>query len=109
MGSLSVVILPDTLRTIDSATFTGNYLPVGSSLTRSMRLVKFLNMSTVSCTISWDGITDHDVVPANSFVLLDVAGNRENAGAFEIQAGTQFYVKGAAGSGKFYISCYYGK
>ena len=109
MSSLSTVILPDVLRSINSASFTGNYQAVGTPLPQSMRVVKFTNVSSVTVTISWDGVNDHEILPANSFVLIDISGNRENSGTFEVQKGTQFYAKGSAGSGLMYISCYYGK
>lgn len=109
MGALSTVILPDPIRTINSATFTGSYQTVGTPTTKTMRIVKFTNLSNVTVTLSWDGVNDHEILPANSFDLFDVAGNRESSDIFEVQIGTQFYAKGSAGTGNFYISCYYGK
>jgi hypothetical protein len=109
MGALSTVILPDTLRSIDSATFTGSYQAVGTALTHGARIVKFTNLSGVTVTVSWDGVNDADILPANSFVLLDVSGAKENPQFLEVQSGTQFYVKGASSTGLFYISIYYGR
>ncbi len=109
MGSLSTVLLPETLRSIDSATFTGSYQAVGTQLTHPVRIVKFTNLSTINCTISWDGLVDAEILPANGFVLLDITGARELSGIMDIQIGTQFYVKGSAGVGLVYISCYYGR
>jgi hypothetical protein len=109
MGALSTVLLPDPLRSIDSATFTGDYQAVGTPLSNGARIIKFMNVTSVDVTLSWDGVTDNEFLPPNSFVLLDVSGNRENSQYLEVKMGTQFYVKGASGSGNFYISCYYGK
>jgi hypothetical protein len=109
MTSLSTVIIPDVLRSINSTTFTGSYQAVGAALGFATRIVKFTNNSTVGVTISWDGINAHEFLPANSFLLLDVTTNHENALTFLIQKGTQFYVSASAGTGLFYISCYYGK
>lgn len=108
MGALSTKVLPDAIRSIDSATFTGSYQAVGTKLTYPTRIVKFTNNSTVLVTLSWDGTSDHEVLPAGSFVLLDVSSDRETSNIFEIGANTQFYVKGSAGTGSFYISTYYG-
>jgi hypothetical protein len=108
MGALSTKVLPDTIRSIDSATFTGSYQAVGTKLTYPTRIIKFTNNSTVLATLSWDGTNDHEVLPAGSFVLLDVSSDKETAGIFEVGANTQFYVKGSAGTGLFYISTYYG-
>lgn len=108
MGALSTKILPDTLRSIDSATFTGSYQAVGTALTKPTRIVKFTNNSTVAVTISWDGTNDHEFLPAGSFLLIDVSSDKETSGIFEIGANTQFLVKGSAGTGSVYISTYYG-
>jgi hypothetical protein len=109
MSSGSNQIKPDALRSIDSATFTGNYQKVGTALTQAMRVVKFTNVANVGVTLSWDGVVDNEYLPANSFVLIDISGAREVSDIFEVPGGTQFYVKGAAGVGSFYISCYYGR
>jgi hypothetical protein len=108
MGALSTKIFPDAIRSIDSATFTGSYQAVGTKLTYPTRIVKFTNNSTVLVTVSWNGTSDHEILPAGSFLLLDVSSDRETSGIFEIGANTQFYVKGSAGTGSFYISTYYG-
>jgi|SRR5690349_4981725 len=109
MPALSTVLLPDTIRSIDSASFTGNYQTVGTPLSHGARIVKFTNLSNVTATLSWDGVNDNEVLPANSFVLIDVSGARENSQYIEVQVGTQFYAKGSAGTGSFYISVYYGR
>lgn len=108
MGALSTKILPDTIRSIDSSTFTGSYQAVGSQLTFPTRIVKFTNNSGVLVTVSWDGVHDHDVIPAGGFLLLDVSSDKESSGIFEIAANTQFFVKASSSTGFFYISTYYG-
>lgn len=108
MGALNIRFLPDTIRSIDSATFTGSYQAVGSVLTFPTRVVKFTNNSTVLVTISWDGTSDHEVLPAGSFMLIDVSANHEAVeNRCDIAAKTQFYVKASAGTGLLYISTYY--
>lgn len=110
MSSLSTVILPDVLRSIDSTTFNGTLQPVGGPLLHSARIIRFQNNTNMGCFISWDGINNHDYLPPGSFLLLDAASNKENSEVFDVQQGTQFYVNGtAAGTGAFYISNYYGK
>lgn len=106
-SGLDIRLYPDAIRSIDSATFTGSYQKVGSALTYPTRIVHFLNNSSVLVTISWDGSTDHAVIPSGGFILLDVSSNRETANQCEIAANTQFYVKGSASTGLFYISTYY--
>lgn len=96
---------PDPIRSIDSATFTGAYQAVGTALTRPIRLIKFVNDSSVPVTVSWDGINDHDYIPANAFSLYDLTSNEVKEDGWFIQSGTQFYVKGAAGVRFVYIVC----
>jgi hypothetical protein len=109
MGAQSTFIIPDTLRSIDSATFTGTYQAVGTPLLHGARIVRFVNNSTVLVTISWDGINANEVVRPGSDFTLNVSANREvSSDFFEVRWNTQFYVMGTAGTGLFYISCYYG-
>jgi hypothetical protein len=109
MGALSTVLFPDPVRSIDTSTFTGNYQVVGGPLSQGARIIKFTNLSNVQVTLSWDGVHDHEILPANSFVLLDISAAKENTIFVEIQKGIQFYVKGSAGIGNFIISVYYGR
>ncbi len=95
----------DTIRSIDSATFTGAYQAVGIALTRPIRLIKFVNDSSVPVTVSWDGTHDNDFLPANSFSLYDLTANEAKEDGLFVQEGTQFYAKGAAGTRSFYIVC----
>lgn len=107
MSALYVRIFPETLRSANASTFTGSYQALGSPLGHSIRLVKWTNTSNVDVTISWDGINDHEILPANSFVLLDVSSNREVSNQWEIQNGLQFYIKAAVGVGSVYMSAYF--
>ncbi len=97
----------ETLRTIDSATFTGSYQALGTPLVYPSYICKLVNNSTVLVTISIDGINDVDVAPANSFWLYD-EGKVGIAGAFPaLPAGTQIYVKGSAGTANVYLVSQY--
>jgi hypothetical protein len=109
MGSLSTALYPEPLRLIDSSTLAGVYAPVGSPFLHPIRIMKITNNSDVDVTVSWDGSTDHEIVVAGSFLLLDVSTNKEAALAFEISQNTQISVKGASGTGNIYLSAYYGK
>lgn len=99
----------DVLRSINSATFTGSYQAIGTPLTYPTSLVRLVNNSSVSVTISTDGVNDNELVPLNSFVLYDVTANTPANGddAIFIPKGTQFYAKAAAGVGFFYIVSLY--
>lgn len=100
-------LYPNPLKSRDSATFTGSYQTLGTVLEHPCRLVKLTNNSTVFITISWDGINDHEVLPAGSFLLIDVSSNRQVSEIYDIAEGTQFLVKGSAGTGSVYLSSYF--
>ncbi len=106
----SVTIFPETLRSIAASGFTGSYQTVGSVLAHPARILKFTNDTNVEVLISWDGTNNHEVLPADSFLLIDISANRQISNIFSAAAGIQFYAKGASGmgnTGSFYISSYY--
>lgn len=97
----------EVLRTIDSATFTGAYQALGTPLLHPSYKCKLVNNSTSLITISNDGINDKDVAPGGSFWLYD-EGTVSQSGSFPaLPAGTQIYVKGAAGTGLVYLVSQY--
>ena len=97
----------ETLRSIDSATFTGSYQTIGTPLVHPSYICKLVNNSNVLITISVDGINDIDVAPANSFWLYD-EGKVGISGAFPaLPAGTQIMVKGSVGVGLVYLVSQY--
>lgn len=100
-------IFPETLRSRDSSTFTGSYQTLGSTLSHPGVLVKIVNNSTVAATISFDGVNDHDFIPANSFALYDIETNHGTYEQLSIAQFTQFYVKGSAGTGSVYLTVFY--
>jgi hypothetical protein len=94
----------ENLRSIDSSTFTGSYQTLGTPLLYPASIVKLINNSTVLVTISTDGINDMDVAPASSFFVYDITTNEPNSSnALFVPEGTQYLVKGAAGTGLVYL------
>lgn len=96
----------ETLRSIDSATFTGSYQAIGTPLNFPSYILKLINNSTVLVTISIDGINDVDVAPANSFWLYDET-KVLSPSIQGIPAGTKIFVKGSAGTGSVYLVSQY--
>lgn len=96
----------ENLRSIDSATFTGSYQALGTPFSNASYICKLVNNSNVLVTISIDGVHDVDVAPANSFWLYD-EGKFGIPSIQFLPAGTQFYVKGAAGTGLVYLVTQY--
>ena len=89
-------IIPDTLRSVASSTFTGAFQTLGTPLNYACPLVKFVNNSNQLVTISWDGVNEHDVLPANSFALYDFASDAGSQRGLFASQGIQFWVKGPA-------------
>lgn len=96
----------EKLRFIDSDTFTGSYQALGAPLANPSIMCKLVNNSTSLVTISTDGVNDYDVAPANSFWLYD---EDKSGKPFPdaIPESTQFYVKGASGTGLVYLVTQY--
>lgn len=110
----NIKILPEVLRFRVNpgnsyVAFQSGSPAANSPLTNPVRIIKFTNDTDLDLLISWDGTTDHDFIPANSFMLIDVASNKELSSSLYIAAQTQFYVKTVTGtaSGTIYLSCYY--
>jgi len=94
----------ETLRSIDSATLTGGYQMVGTALMNPSYKCKMVNNSNVLVTVSIDGATDIDVLPANSFWLYD---EDQTVLHESLPEGTQIFVKGTAGVGLIYLVTQY--
>lgn len=111
MGALSIKLLPEALRSLAFGSISGTYMGVGTPLSNPSRLIIFQNFTDANVIVSFDGITDHLPVAASGFVLFDVTANKTVSQGFYIAEGTRFYIKqesGAATSGNFYISTFYG-
>lgn len=101
--------LYETIRSIDSATFTGSYQALGSPLKHPAAMIKFVNNSSTFVTISVDGTNDVDVLPSNSFVLYDITSNsptQASNGVF-VPQNRQYYVKGSSSTGLVYLVVQY--
>lgn len=108
MGTFTNRIAWETLRSLDSSTLSGSYVALGGALLHPSYICKLVNESTVSVTISIDGIKDIDVAPANSFWLYDEGKSINGIGGCPaLPQGTQIYVKGIAGSGNIYLVSQY--
>ena len=99
-----------TLRTVASSTMTGSYLVFGTALNNGALLVKIQNNTTKDITISTNGTTDHDIIPAGAFAVYDVGTNGQSSDNSErlcFPGQTQFWLKGTAGTGNAYLSYIY--
>jgi hypothetical protein len=94
----------ETMRVFNSASLTGGYDALGTPLTQAAYKIKMVNMSDKTVTVSIDGATDIDVCPTLGFWLYDEMMTVQHEG---LQKGTQFFVKGTAGTGNIYLVVQY--
>lgn len=98
----------EALRSRASSTLTGSYQTLGVVMAHPIRIFKLTSTSTTDVTVSYDGgTTDHEYLPAGSFLLVDVTSDRAWDCEFALAKGVQVSIKGTAGTGTIYLSTYY--
>lgn len=107
MSDIRIRLLPETERTIDSATFNGTFLAIGTPITNPSRMLIFVNNSLVNVKISWDGVNNHFTLLPGATVIFDEQSNSVPDAEFVTAAQTQFYAKGAASTGSVFLSTFY--
>lgn len=102
-------VKPLLLSSLPSASVIATYLPVnGLGFARPPFFIRIINASNVAITVSYNGIDDHEFIPANSiFELPSQTNSQPNAQVALFSKNTVVYVKGAAGAGTIYVSGYY--
>lgn len=104
--SYTATIKWETLRSIDSSSLTGSYQAIGTPLANPSYIIKFISTSSTLVTLSIDSETDVDVIPANGGFVYDETKYVGTSIQF-IPKGTQFFVKGTAGTGRIYMITQY--
>lgn len=98
----------EELRSRLATSFDGTYQTLGVPTVYPSRLLKFTNTSASDVFISFDGATDHELVPASSYMVIDISSNRVWDCEFSLAAQTQVYIRSTLGvSGSIYLSVYY--
>lgn len=102
----------EALRKVEGDDFTGAYQDLGGVMAHPIRIFKITNTSAVGITVSYDdGATDHEYIPAGSFLLIDVTSDRAWDCEFALAKGVQVQFKSdtapAAASTFVYLSTYY--
>ena len=101
----------EEIREVDNGDIAGGYSAFGTPFAHAIRTVRIVNTTNADVFISYDGSTDHDIVPQGGFVLYDYGSNRaENAGILEQAKGTQAWVRlvsGDASSGSLFMVTIY--
>lgn len=74
------------------------YTALGGPLTGACRILRLVNRTNADILISYDGVTDQDVVPMQSFVLYDFTSDRVRDDGFFLAEGTVIWQKQASGA-----------
>lgn len=109
--SLSIKILPETVRTLAFGSVGAAYAGIGTAMTKPVRIFLIQNLTDAGVMVSFDGIDDHFPMPALGFLLLDVTANKTIHQGFFFAEGQRVYVKrlvGAPTSGSVYLTTFYG-
>ena len=97
--------------TFDTATLTANFQLVnGTGLPRACFLLRLMNSSAVDIIISYDGVTNHDLIVSASINTFPFQSNSQpQNNAALIALGTKIWVKQRTGAaaGAFVIAGYY--
>lgn len=95
----------------NSAALTANYQPIyAGGLPAPLALLRIVNLGTEDIIISYDGVTDHDYITANTTFFLPAQLSSQPANqVMLVPKGYALSVKFAkmAGAGNIYISGYY--
>lgn len=103
------VIKSIPLTNIASSTLTTTYQAINTTgLPNACSIIRIISTSTTGVTVSYDGVTDNDYVPAATISQLSFQTNGQpNNFASLLPVGTIVYVKGTAGTGNVYLAGYY--
>ena len=97
------------LRSLAFGSIGATYTGVGTTITTPVRIVHVLNTTNAALMFSWDGNTDHFVLPTGGYMVIDLTTNQVNGGGFYLPGAKRLYVKqlGVPGSGSVYFSLVY--
>ena len=109
--NLSSKIYPEPLRYVDYPFITMVYAPLGSPFANPVRIFWLQNQTDVTIFCSFDGVTDHFVLPSKTFLLLDITTNSSlPAGSLYFAQGQRLYIASPVSptTGTVYLSVFYG-
>ena len=102
----------ENLRSIAFGSLSTNYTIVGTAFAHPVRLLKVTNTTDADVLISFDGISDKDILPGTSAYVYDYESNKTSlGGAFEQPTGQAVYAKytgSAPSKGSVYVTVIYG-
>ncbi len=96
-GTLAGMSLTASYQAINSTPFAGACFRIA-----------IYNTTNAAIDISFDGVTDNDVVPATGSIVIDAQTNAQPSGNEALFAKNLIvYAKGSAAAGSVYVSGYY--
>lgn len=107
MADLDITFNVETIRREASASISATYATLGTPLANAARCLIFANNTSQLVTLSFDGVNDHLDFAAGAYLVLDIAALKELTGSCWERAGTQFWVKGTAGTGNFCLTSFF--
>lgn len=109
---LALKAFVDVIRTVAHGSITNSYVALGATFTHQTRMMRIINNTDGDMLFSTNASDNMLFVPAGSFVLYDVATNREKAAdTFVFAAGTIIYIKynTSPSKGDVWLECIYGE
>jgi hypothetical protein len=95
------------LGAVNANTFNGAYQLVGG-IPHACFMLRFINNTNEDVLISYDGVTDNDVVVHGTTAQISAQTNSQPNNYICVFAkGLTIYVKAVNGAGEFYIAGYY--
>lgn len=110
--SIKSTLKPIAMQSVDSATLGGvgvyQLLSLPAGLDVACVMIRIVNASNTIMTVSFDGVTDHDVVQLGTAVQLYAQPNAQpNGYSCLFGKGQLIYIAGAAGIGHIYLTGYF--
>lgn len=107
----SIVVAVDALRSLAFGAIGVTYTAIGVPFAHPMRIIKITNTTNTDMYVSFDGIIDHDYVPAGAFTLYDLTTNQNETAGWYFRIGTQVYIRYAMApaSGSVFVVALYGQ
>lgn len=108
--SLAVRLRVEPVRDIAFGAIAVGYMGVGTAIDNPARMIFIQNLTDAALMFSFNGVDDHFPLPANGYVILDIASNQSNVQGLFLSEGDRLYVKQLAvpTAGSVYFTSFYG-
>lgn len=109
-SSSAIRLNVEPLRTLAAGGIGVDYTLIGSRLNHPVRLIILMNLTDARLLFSFDGVTDHLVLPENSNTTLDIAANRTSTTGWFMGEKRGIWVKRDQNptAGSVYLTVFFG-